>query len=285
MSTDTRGFERDTLSTVLGSKRVWAVHMVANALLMLVFFYWIRIPEETGWEFALTVIGGLAIAFCTLSLHTATFDYFSLASQRRFIASLRRSIARVPAFLLWTIIFGVVLWLIGELWGYDEQAGGYTRHLLPLFARKGTTPRSMFSVAHWLVWFLYFFVWPILFLPVGAQVATKNIRGFLSAAALRPIRKWRFWLTYLVCFVIGAYIPYTLAWMVPRKPSPLSDQQWSMGLRLGFGYLLMVTAWVILCAAIMRASGGESEAQRQPEPRPIAANDHLVNDRALGDAR
>jgi hypothetical protein len=271
MSTDMHGFERDTLSAVIDSKRVWAVHVVANALLLLAFFYWIRIPEESGWEFALTFLGGLAIAFGTACLHCATFDYFSLASDRRFVGSLRRSISRVPAFLLWTIIFGGVLWMIGELWGYDEQAGGYARHLLPLFARKATTPRSMFSAAHWLVWFLYFFVWPILFLPVGAQVATKNVRGFLSAAALRPIRKWRFWMTYLVCFVVGAYVPFYLAWMVPRKPSPLSDQQWSMVFRLGFGYLLMVTAWVILCGAIMRASGGSEPVVLQAVPEPIPA--------------
>jgi len=271
MSTDMHGFERDTLSAVLGSKRVWGVHVVANALLMLGFYYWIRIPEETGWEVALTVFAALAITFCTLCLHSATFDYFSLASERRFIDSLRRSIVRVPAFLLWTIIFGAVLWMIGELWGHDEQAGGYARHLLPLFARKGTTPRSMFSAAYWLVWFLYFFVWPILFLPVGAQVATKNIRGFLSAAAFRPIRRWRFWLAYLVCFVVGAYAPFYLAWMVPRKPSPLSDQQWSMVFRLGFGYLLMVTAWLVLCAAIMRASEGSEPVAEKTVPEPLQA--------------
>jgi len=272
MSTAMQGFEHDTLSAVLSSKRVWLVHVIVNALLMVAFFYWIRIPEETGWEFALTVVGALAIAFCTLWLHGATFSYFNTTSERRFTASLRSSIARIPAFLLWTIIFGVVLWMIGELWGYNEQAGGYARHLLPLPMRQGITPRTMFSATHWGVWFLYFFLWPILFLPVGAQVSVKNFRGFWSAAALRPIRRWRFWLAYLVCFVVGAYSPYYLAWMVPRKPSPLSDQTWNMVLRLGFGYLLLVTSWIVLCAAIMRATGGEETVTRvEPEPVQVSS--------------
>jgi hypothetical protein len=97
-----------------------------------------------------------------------------------------------------------------------------------------------------------------LFLPVGAQVAAKNFRGFFSAAAFRPIRELRFWIAYVVCFLIGAYLPYTLAWMVPQKPSSLIAQAASMTGRLGFGYLLAVTAWVVLCAAIVRA-GGETE--------------------------
>ena len=274
MSSHMPGFERDTLDVVLSGKRVWLVHVLANALLMIAFFYWTRIPEETGWQFALTIIGGFGIAFVTLWLHSATFDYFSLASERCFRKSLRSSVARIPAFLIWTVIFGLVLWLIGQWWNYDEQTGGWARHSLPLFLRRQITPRTMFSASHWFVWFLYFFLWPILFLPLGAQVGVKNFRGFYNAAAFRPVREVRFWLTYLICFVIGAYMPYTLAWMVPRKPSPLNEQTWSMALRLGFGYLLLVTAWVILCAAIMRASDGDGESvttHSEPEPMMTAS--------------
>jgi len=43
-------------------------------------------------------------------------------------------------------------------------------------------------------------------------------------------------------------------------------------LRLGFGYLLLVTAWVVLCAAIMRASGGEKAVTKtEPEPVPMGS--------------
>jgi hypothetical protein len=271
MNSHMQGFERNTLMAVLNSKRVWLVHLVANALLMIAFFYWTRIPEETGWYVALTLVGGLSIVLVTLWLHSATFDYFSVTSEHSFASSLRRSVARIPAFFTWTLIFGVGLSLIGQLWAYDDQIGGWTRHSLPLFLRSGVTPRTMFSASHWMTWFLYFFLWPVLLLPIGGQVATKNFRGFVSAAAFRPIRRWRFWIVYLACFVIGAYIPFTLAWMVPRKSSPLSDQTWSMALRLGFGYLLLVTAWVILCAAIMRGSAGEDAKRPAERPEERAA--------------
>ena len=109
MSSHMQSFERDTLGAVLSSKWVWLAHVVANALLMIAFFYWTRIPEETGWQFALTIIGGLAIAFVTLWLHSATFDYFNLASERCFRQSLRSSVARIPAFLIWAVIFDFVL--------------------------------------------------------------------------------------------------------------------------------------------------------------------------------
>ncbi len=269
MNPSIQGFERDTLTAVANSKRVWLTHVVVNALLMIAFFYWTRIPEETGWQFSLTVVSGLLIAFVTLWLHAATFNYFSPASGRCFKDALFRSAARVPAFLLWSLLFGFVLLLIGQFWSYDEQLGGWARHSLPLFLRRQMTPRSMISASHWLVWFLYFFVWPILFLPVGAQVAVKGFCGFYSTATFRPLREVRFWGVYLFCFLVGAYVPYTLAWMTPTKPSSLSEQAWSMVVRLGLGYLLLVTAWLVLCAAIMRASDGQQEIATEAQPEPI----------------
>jgi hypothetical protein len=269
MNSRMQTFERDTLAAVLNSKRVWLVHVMTNALLLIAFFYWTRIPEETGWEFLLTVVWGLAIGFLALWLHCSTFAYFRAGSKRSFSSSLRNSIARIPAFLIWTVIFGIGLWLIGQLWNYDEQAGGYVRHLLPQFLRRVIAPRSMVFSWHWATWFLYFFLWPIVCLPVGAQVANNNFRGFYSAAILRPVREARFWLAYLICFLIGAYVPFVLASMVPREPSSLNAQTWSVIFRLGVGYVLLVTGWVVLCAAIMRASKGDESADKEIEPAPI----------------
>jgi hypothetical protein len=248
-----QGFERETVLTVLNSKRVWLVHIIVNALLMAAFFYWTRIPEASGLQFALSVLSGLVIAFATLELHCATFDYFRPAGEFSLTQSLRRSAARVPAFLLWSIIFGLILWIIGQLWSYDAQIGASVRRVLPGFVRRGVTPRFAVFTVTATIWFLYFFLWPILCLPVGAQVAIRNFGGFLSAVVLRPVRSLRFWILYFVCFIIGAYLPYRLAWLTPAKPSSLSAQTWSMVIRLGLAYLLLVTAWLVLCAAIMRA--------------------------------
>jgi hypothetical protein len=75
---------------------------------------------------------------------------------------------------------------------------------------------------------------------------------------------------YVVCFIFGAYVPYKLVWMIPTKPSTLNAQTWSMVIRLGGGYLLIVTAWLVLCAAIMRASDGDAALASEPEQEPIA---------------
>jgi hypothetical protein len=73
---------------------------------------------------------------------------------------------------------------------------------------------------------VYFFLWPILFVLVGAQVSLSSFRGFVSRIVFHPIVRLSFCIAHAVCFVISAYIPYTLAWMVPIRPSQLNHQEW-----------------------------------------------------------
>jgi heme/copper-type cytochrome/quinol oxidase subunit 2 len=93
----------------------------------------------------------------------------------------------------------------------------------------------------------------------------------MAGAAFRPARDLHFWITYIVCFAVGGYVPYKLVWMTPTKPSTLNEQTWNMVIRFGVGYFLMVTAWLVLCAAIMRASDGDPTVASGPEPEPIGA--------------
>ena len=254
--------ERDSVMDVLHSKRVWLIHVIGNAMLFGAFFYWLQIKEDTGAWFAVTVISGLLILFFVLLLHGATFAYFREGTESSFASALRRVIPRLPWLLVWAALFGVGLWLIGQLWDYSAQAGGWTRHLLPEFMRTRVSPRSVISIASDLVWFVFFFVWPIAFLPVGSQTASFGLRGTFSSKAWRPFREFRFWIVYAVCFLIGGYIPYKLAYMTPTKPSPLTAQTWSMAMRFGIGYLLLVTAWLVLCAAMARAPSDAESVDR-----------------------
>ncbi len=149
MNSRMQGFERNILLTIWQSKLLWLIHVVVNAALMIAFFYWLRIPEESALQLALAAGSGVLIAFVTLWLHSATFDYFQ-PLEHRLGLSLRRSVVCLPAFLIWVAIFGLGLWLIGQLWIYDQQAGGWIRHLLPGFLRKTVTPRSAMATTSWL---------------------------------------------------------------------------------------------------------------------------------------
>jgi len=261
------GFERDTITAVWNSKRVWLIHLIANALLFTAFFYWLRIDDDSGLHIVMTVVLGAILVLSTLSLHGATLDYFRHAHREaspRFLQAVRETLARVPAFLIWTLIFGYALYAIGGAWDYDAQVGGYTRHLLPGVMRSHIGPRSMTSAFVTLVGIVFYILWPIIFLPIGSQLASFNFRGFTGhrlLAALRPVRSLRFWVMYVLCFAIGMYVPYRLAFVEPQEHASLHSQTVSMMARLGIGYVLLVTAWMVVCSAIGRAMEPEAETE------------------------
>ena len=255
-------FERDSLMAVFYSKRVWLINVIANALLFALFFYWLQIQEDTGAWFAATLIIGLLIVFVALLVHGATFDYFRARTEPSLVSRMRRIVPRVPVLLAWAVAFGVALWLLAQLWDYTAQAGGWARHALPGLLRGRVSPRSVISAASGLVWFAIFFLIPIIFLPIGSRIASFGLRGVFSREAWKPVRELRFWGLYAICFLAGAYLPYRLAYMTPSKASPLSVQGWSMVMRLGIGYLLFITAWITLCAAIARATRDPETAVR-----------------------
>lgn len=260
------GFERDTLMAVWNSKRVWLIHVLANALIFAAFFYWLRISDDSGGYVAITVLMGAAIVLCTAWLHSATLNYFYRAhtGSSNLGDAMRATLARVPAFLVWTLIFGYILFVIGGAWEYDAQVGGWSRHVLPLFLRKHVSPRGMTSAFVFLVGLIFYFLVPIVLLPIAAQVSRFNFRGFVGRPlldALRPVRELRFWIVYLLCFVIGMYLPYKLAYIDPKENASLHYQTFSMVVRLGVGYLLSVTAWLVVCSAITRAIKGNREVE------------------------
>ena len=277
MSSRMAGFERDSLIAVWNSKRVWLLHVFANAVLFAAFFYWLRIPDERCWQVAISALVGAAVLFCTLWLHSATLDYFNRYHRRdqpSFSSSMSAAITRVPAFLVWALIFSFVLWFIGNAWDYDAQVGGWTRHVLPMFLRKHLSPRNLTSAAFGIVWFVAYWLWPIAFLPVGAQVAKFNFRGFFGGRlvdAFRPLRELRFWGVYIAAFVLGVYAPYKLVSVTPKINATLHYQTASMAARFGVAYLLIVTAWLVVASAIARTiTGGLKSENLSSEQAPTA---------------
>jgi len=271
------GFEHDIVMAVWNSKRVWLVHLFANALLFAAFFYWLRIDDESSFHVAISVLMGAAILLCTMWLHAATMDYFHsyhAHTNASFGEAMRMTLARVPAFLVWAVMFGVVLDVVGAAWDYDAQVGGWTRHVLPLLLRKHVSPRGMTSAFVAIVGFVFYFLWPLVFLPVAAQVARFNFRGFFGRPllnAFRPVRELRFWAVYIVCFVVGMYVPYKFANVIPKENASLHYQTASMVARLGIGYTLLVTAWLVVCSAMARVLESEQEVQAEVSAgKPIA---------------
>jgi len=284
-------FEADSAAALGRSKRLWLLHFFLNAALFFAFFGWLRIPDQRASQILLTVVAGVVIFFLTLWLHASTLTYFQSYhedAEASLASAWRRTLGHVPAFLIWLIIVAAALWLVSVARTYNGQLTGYFRHLLPEFMRSSVSPRQVARIGMWVFFFIFWFLVPLFFLPIGTQVAARGFRGFVGhslGGALRAFFSLRYWVLYAVCYVAGVWVPWKLAKMFPRWniSGTLRQQATSAGLRFFFGYLLLITAWLLLASALgrltaERAAPKEPVGVREPVSEPSPEEDAGISE-------
>lgn len=184
-----------------GAMTFWGLHFALDALLGLLFYQWLQIPDAKLWQIGLTMLSGAVLAFVLLWLHSATFAFFGEAAGS-VGAAWRRGLRRLPLFAVWALVFGVVL----------------------TFAAK---------------WTLAWVAVAALLLPLAAAA----VNGM--PAALAAYKRWWYWVGAVVLLFVGVYVPLKLVGWVPEL-SGVAMQMVSFVVRAGIGYLLFVTAWLML---------------------------------------
>lgn len=101
--------------------------------------------------------------------------------------------------------------------------------------------------------------WPLVWIAVVALLLPLAGFAVNGAQALASYKHWWYWVSALVLLVVGVYLPYKLVTWVPGV-SGLTMQTVSLIARAGFGYLLLVTAWLML--AYVSVGGRPWVAQR-----------------------
>lgn len=184
-----------------GTALFWVLHLVLNALLGVLFYQWLAIPDRKVWQVGVTLMSGLVIALLGLWLHGATFAFFG-SSATTVGQAWSRGLRRLPLFGLWALVFGVVVTIVAK-------------------------------------WPLAWVLGAALLLPL-AGVAVNGAQPALSS-----YRHWWYWVAAIVLLVVGIYLPYRMMLWVPGV-SGLALQMVSFTLRAAVGYLLLVTAWLML---------------------------------------
>lgn len=178
----------------------WVLHLLLNALLGVLFYQWLGIPDQKLWQVGVTVLSGIFLLLCLLWLHSATFAYFG--SDVELGGAWRLGLRRLPLFALWAIACAVVLSVTAQ--------------------------------------------WPFVWLVVVAvllPLAGAAVNGLPIAWA--AYRHWWYWAAALLLLLVGIYLPLKLVGWVPSV-SGFTLQAASFAVRVGVGYLLFVTAWVML---------------------------------------
>jgi len=252
----------DVVAAVWREKRLWAIHVVANAALLVLIYEWLGIPDRTVFHLALSAISALAIIALTLWLHGGTLAHFTEAHAHqspKLAATFQGQTRRLLAFAVWAGVLVLLIFLVLQLHGYREQAANWTSSWLTLHLRRPVTPARMSSMFWWAITLFGVIVVPVLLLPWGSRTARYGFHGFAWTsleASCRTLKSIRYWLAYGALFVLGAVLPYKLVWWIPEVGG-LYLETASLIVRLAVSYLIAVTCWLLLASTVASWNTGE----------------------------
>ncbi|MCI0402145.1 MAG: hypothetical protein L0212_01295 [Acidobacteria bacterium] len=249
--------EREAIAAVWRAKRLWALHVGGNLLLVVLAYGWLAIPDARLWQPVLSVLLGFVLALAFLWLHGSTFVFFAQAHPGNAASvrgAFRATLRRLPALVVWAVLFALVLWVLDWAGGWVRYAADWLGSLLTMTLRTPVSPQGVAGVLKAVLWVLAWVWAPVRLLPLAVEISVDGFRGFggaSRAAAQRVFRRGRYWLGYIVLMVLGLWLPTVLIDWIPQVES-LWGQAISLLLRFVAAYLLLVTAWLLLASLLAR---------------------------------
>ncbi len=242
---------------------LWLLHLVGNALLLWLGYFWLGVGESDTAHLlgsALLVLGGLGAA---LWIHGTALVYFDQDTED----SLTRALGRAGRHLLPLLavalcaatIYGILAYLYGKFEHNAFLIGSYAT----MHTRRPVAPAKVLRWYHILIWVLRWLIVPVFLFPLTAAVARSGWAGF-RLGSFRRSRNVLYWVEVCLLLLCAVAVPLRLMNWIPEF-SKFALQMASFIARMGLGYLLFVSA--LLTIEFLTAKG----RPRLSQPNTVAS--------------
>ena len=221
------------------SRKLFLLHLVANALLLWLGYEWLGVGESTRPRLLFSALDALAILALACWFHGATLVYFRAGGpEPKINGAFRTALRHLPALLVAAIL---VLALYGLLAGAAAASGQPAFRLASWLTLKLRTPVKPATVARIFLggfWIVRWAVLPVALLPMASGIAARGWHGF---GEFTWRGGWRYWLEVPLLLVAGFLLPFVLLGWVPTV-NGFTLEVVSFSLRMLAAYLLFVSA-------------------------------------------
>jgi len=227
-----------------GVLKLWLLNLVANATVVGVWYYWLLIPDAHGWQIAWSAILALITVIFVVWLRAGTLAWFRVAEHRTqstIGGAFRRGSRHIVPLAIWAAIGAAVAWVILSAGNYTPQLAMWIRQK----ANAGPAPRNIMHGTDWLLFVLFWIVFPALWAPVATTIAAAGFSGGHIARSFRVLKQPLYWILLCILIALSAWVPYKLVTWIPDLAT-LRQQSWSAGLRFAAAYLILITAFILL---------------------------------------
>jgi hypothetical protein len=217
-------------------RRLVLLHLVGNALLLWLGYYWLGMGESDGVHLAYSAAVILLFIVGALWLHGTALVYFEDQQHLAF-----KNLA--PMFLLMLVIASIYagLWLANSSFGHEAFViGSYSTMKL----RRPVAPGGVLNGFHAVIWLMRWLVVPALALPLVNAVANSGWAGF-RISSFRTSRHPLYWVQCVALLSLAIVVPFKLFFWVPVVGS-FTLEVVSVAARIGAAYLLFVVSVLAL---------------------------------------
>lgn len=219
-------------------------HLIGNAVILWLGYYWLGIAESDGSHLAWSVIILLLFMLGALWLHGTAFAVFENHRETGFIAAARTVASNlIPLFVL-AICAMVLYWALAQLYQKFTHSAFVIASFLTLHLRKPVSPGRVLAWYHGLIWILRWVVVPAILLPLAASLARHGWRGY-RLSFLRRSRNPLYWIEVCAFLLLAIWVPLKLVHWIPKLPA-FNAQMASFVARFALGYLLFIAALLSL---------------------------------------
>jgi hypothetical protein len=221
-----------------------ALHLIGNALLLWLGYYWLGVGESDAAHLAWSAIVILVFGLSALWLHGAALALFSAGNEAPLGTAARLALRRLPplfmAAIAAAVLYGVLAWWRNSFGHESFVLGSYAT----LKLRKPVAPSGVMRAFDVFIWLLRWMVVPALLFRLAASIVVRGWPGF-APPWTRPRSSWFYWPATCALLVCAIWVPLSLINWVPHV-TRFALQLASLGSRLGLGYLLFVGGLLML---------------------------------------
>ena len=222
------------------SRKFFALHLVADAMLLWLGFLWLGVGESTRTLLILSALSARGILALACWFHGATMVFFrkgdgpEIGIKDAFRTALRRLPALVAAAILVFALYGLLVWAAGA----SGQPAFRLASWLTLKLRTAVKPTSVARIFLGVFWIVRWVVLPVALLPMASGIAARGWRGF---GEFTWRTGWRYWVEVPLLLVAGLVLPFVLLSWIPEVGG-FTLEVVSFTLRMLVAYLLFVGA-------------------------------------------
>jgi hypothetical protein len=226
---------------ITASRKLFVLHLVANALLLWLAYEWLGVGESTRLRLVWSALDALAILALVSWFHGATLVFFR-TSEPKINGAFRTALGHIPALLVAAILVLVLYGLLAWAAAASGQPAFRLASWLTLKLRTPVKPATVARIFLGAFWIVRWVVLPVGLLPMASGIAARGWRGFGERSWRGG---WRYWLEVPLLLVAGLWLPFVLLGWVPAV-SGFTMEMVSFSLRMLVAYLLFVGAlWTL----------------------------------------